>query len=65
MADATTERKGHSAEQFVESRDYWWHEDFLRACVGRWRLGDAVEVRIPERLERSFQKHLNTDSKTT
>jgi SAM-dependent methyltransferase len=31
----------HSAEHFGDTRDHWWHFDFLRLMAKRWRL-DAV-----------------------
>ena len=34
----------HSAEQFVASRDLWWHEDYLDLLARRLRLADCRRV---------------------
>jgi SAM-dependent methyltransferase len=34
-------KKGHSAEYFGDTRDFWWNADFLRLMARRWRL-DSV-----------------------
>ena len=31
----------HSAAQFGEQRDFWWHRDFLDLMASRWKLADA------------------------
>jgi len=34
----------HSAEQFGEQRDFWWHRDFLDLMAARWRLREAASL---------------------
>ena len=34
----------HSAEYFVESRDFWWNPDFLELMAKRWRLDEVATV---------------------
>jgi SAM-dependent methyltransferase len=34
----------HSAEQFGDSRDYWWNLDFLQLMAQRWRFEAVREV---------------------
>ncbi len=34
----------HSAAQFGEQRDFWWHRDFLDLMALRWRLADASSM---------------------
>lgn len=37
----------HSADYFGESRDYWWHPDFVALLAARWQVdsvGDVLDV---------------------
>jgi SAM-dependent methyltransferase len=34
----------HSEDFFGETRDHWWHQDFLELMARRWRLADASRV---------------------
>lgn len=36
--------KLHSAEYFVESRNYWWNLDFLQLMANRWQLQNVMNV---------------------
>src|SRR2546426_291772 len=36
--------KPHSADQFGDQRDFWWHRDFLDLMARRWRLGEASSL---------------------
>jgi hypothetical protein len=51
-----------------ERKETWWKYNRVLRELGKQEFSPEEprsQVRIPERLERSFQKHLNTDSKTT
>ena len=37
-------RSEHSAECFGETRDHWWHRDFLRLMAKRWKLEAVRDV---------------------
>jgi len=39
-----TQNQPHSAEQFGEQRDFWWHRDFLDLMAARWRLREASSL---------------------
>src|SRR5208282_3017305 len=34
----------HSAEHFGDTRDYWWHDDFIEMVAHNWRLEAARTV---------------------
>ena len=36
--------KGHSADYFGDTRDFWWNRDFLELMSKRWALGEARSV---------------------
>ena len=38
MANALKGRPEHSAEFFGDTRDHWWHDDFIEMVAERWRL---------------------------
>ncbi len=34
----------HSAEYFGETRDHWWHDDFIEMIAKRWRLESVRSI---------------------
>jgi SAM-dependent methyltransferase len=41
MGNALKGRPEHSAEFFGDTRDHWWHDDFIQMVAKRWRVEDA------------------------
>lgn len=41
---STTNQKPHSARYFGATRNFWWHEDFIRLLGARWDLPKAACV---------------------
>jgi ubiquinone/menaquinone biosynthesis C-methylase UbiE len=44
MANVLKGRPEHSAEYFGDTRDHWWHDDFIALVAKRWRLEAARSV---------------------
>ncbi len=42
--NSKNERKPHSADYFVESRDFWWNLDFMQLMAKRLLLADITRV---------------------
>jgi SAM-dependent methyltransferase len=34
----------HSAEYFGDTRDHWWHDEFLRSLADSWRIDEVRDV---------------------
>jgi SAM-dependent methyltransferase len=44
MGNALKGRPEHSAESFGDTRDHWWHDDFIEMVAKRWRLEAARSI---------------------
>ncbi len=44
MANEFNGLPAHSAEHFGDTRDHWWHDDFIAMVASHWRLGAVRTV---------------------
>src|SRR5262245_65208755 len=44
MGNAFKGRSEHSAEYFGDTRDHWWHDDFVEMVAKHWKLAGARSI---------------------
>jgi SAM-dependent methyltransferase len=44
MANELSGLDAHSAEYFGDTRDHWWHDDYVEMLSRRWRVEEVGSV---------------------